>query len=51
MKFGEYLLTQRYPGWEDAYIDYHALKNIIKALQDLNDTQNDDESKGRIAFH
>ncbi len=46
MKFGEYLLSQRCPGWEEWYLDYQALKNLIKALQDLNDNQNDDELTG-----
>jgi SPX domain protein involved in polyphosphate accumulation len=37
MKFGEYLLSQRIVGWEQYYLDYIALKNLIKALQDAED--------------
>jgi SPX domain protein involved in polyphosphate accumulation len=37
MKFGEYLLSHRIVGWEQYYLDYIALKNLIKALQDAED--------------
>jgi hypothetical protein len=32
MKFGQHLLSQRHPGWEDKYMHYKLLKKVIKAL-------------------
>jgi SPX domain protein involved in polyphosphate accumulation len=48
MKFGEYLLSQRTPGWEEQYLNYHALKNLIKDLQDLNEYNNGDDAMGKL---
>lgn len=36
MKFGEYLKSQIFPEWKDAYLDYQQLKELIKELEDLN---------------
>jgi SPX domain protein involved in polyphosphate accumulation len=37
MKFGDYLRTNRLPEWEDHYLDYDALKDLIKRLEELQD--------------
>ena len=34
MKYGEYLKSQKIPEWEEAYIDYDTLKNMIKGLEE-----------------
>lgn len=36
MKFGQYLLDNKYPEWADQYLDYDALKKIIKSLEQVN---------------
>ena len=46
MKYGEYLLSQRHPGWEEQYLNYDALKNLIKSLEVLNDQNEDEDNKG-----
>jgi hypothetical protein len=33
MKFGEYLRNQKNPEWEDSYLDYDKLKDMIKELE------------------
>jgi SPX domain protein involved in polyphosphate accumulation len=35
MKFGQYLLDNKYPEWADQYLDYDALKKIIKSLEQV----------------
>lgn len=34
MKYGEYLKSQKIPEWEEAYMDYDTLKNMIKGLEE-----------------
>lgn len=36
MKFGEYLRTQKAPEWQDYYIDYDQLKQMIKELEEIH---------------
>ena len=33
MKFGQYLLDNKYPEWADQYLDYDTLKKIIKSVE------------------
>ncbi len=45
MKFGEYLASQRQPGWEAKsiyYLHYDALKKLIKNLQFFQEQQGED---------
>ena len=35
MKFGQYLHDNKYPEWADQYLDYDALKKIIKSLEQV----------------
>mmetsp|Transcript_16457 Transcript_16457/g.27503 ORF Transcript_16457/g.27503 Transcript_16457/m.27503 type:complete len:711 (-) Transcript_16457:289-2421(-) len=35
MKFGQYLLDNKYPEWSDQYLDYDTLKKIIKSLEQV----------------
>lgn len=35
MKFGQYLHDNKYPEWADEYLDYDALKKIIKSLEQV----------------
>ncbi len=52
MKYGEYLLSQRYPGWEEYYLDYDSLKKLIKDLEQLNDLHHgeDENNRGKIGM-
>jgi hypothetical protein len=35
MKFGQYLHDNKYAEWADQYLDYDALKKIIKSLEQV----------------
>lgn len=34
MKYGEYLKSQMHSAWREAYLDYDALKVLLKGLED-----------------
>lgn len=36
MKFGEYLRSQKVPGWEKFYLDYDKFKQMIKELEEIH---------------
>ena len=35
MKFGQYLLDNKYAEWADQYLNYDQLKKIIKSLEQV----------------
>jgi SPX domain protein involved in polyphosphate accumulation len=35
MKYGEYLSAQKNPEWNEYYLDYDRLKDMISELEDL----------------
>ena len=40
MKFGEYLINNRNVDWVEYYLDYHRLKDLIRALHDKHEMDN-----------
>lgn len=34
MKYGEYLKSQMHAAWQEAYLDYDALKDLLKGVED-----------------
>ena len=38
MKFGKYLIDNKFPDWADQYLDYDKLKKIIKELEKVIST-------------
>lgn len=43
MKFGKDLEQYKHPGWEDQYIDYKQLKDILKQLEEPDGPANKDD--------
>lgn len=44
MKFGKYLHENKNPDWRDMYLDYDALKKIIKSLEQVSLSQLTEQS-------
>lgn len=50
MKYGQYLQENKIPEWHDKYLDYDALKSIIKILEDKVDSNPIDDSASIVAM-
>jgi SPX domain protein involved in polyphosphate accumulation len=50
MKFGEYLHAQKLPEWENYYLNYDRLKQMIEELEELNLIALSTTSKGILLF-
>ena len=50
MKFGQNLPRQQVPGWESAYIDYKALKKLIKAAKKTQQDGGEPDLAGTVSL-
>jgi SPX domain protein involved in polyphosphate accumulation len=50
MKYGEYLISQQASEWEEYYLNYEILNNMISRLEELHILSPSASTKGNICL-